>query len=209
MLSSQRFYDRVSNKISFTEEGAVNIVFLGDSVTHGCFGGSGNLRVDRDYFESYSFKFSKMLRFLFPDAIFNIINSGIGGDNAKMGLARFDRDVLSHHPDLVIISFGLNDHPDPEGYLKALGTMFDKLNELDIPCVYMTENMMNTYHEPLLTPERFKDYSFVTAEKQNSGDMDKLFDAGIALAKEKNIVVCDMYHKWKNLAASRFISTMR
>ena len=198
MLDSQRFYDRVSGKLPLAEYGSVNIVFLGDSVTHGCFGGTGDPRVDHNRFASYTMKFHKMIGMLFPRTVFNIINSGIGGDNASMGLARFDRDVLSYHPDLVVISFGLNDHNDHEGYVRSLGIMFDKLNELGIPCVFLTENMMNTFsHEK--TEERWKEYSHVTAEKQTNGEMDKVFDAGIAVAKKKNIAVCDVYHKWKNL----------
>ena len=201
MINSQRFYDRVSGKIPLSEGGSVHIVFLGDSVTHGCFGGTGNPRLDHDRFASYTMKFHKMIGVLFPKTVFNIINSGIGGETATMGLARFDRDVLAYHPDLVVISFGLNDHTDHEGYVKSLGIMFDKLNELSIPCVYLTENMMNTVSDEK-TEERWKEYSYVTAEKQNGGEMDKLFASGIAVAKEKNITVCDVYGKWKNLARS-------
>jgi len=38
-----------------------------------------------------------------------VINAGVSGDTAADGLRRIERDVLTHHPDLVLIAFGLND----------------------------------------------------------------------------------------------------
>ena len=38
-----------------------------------------------------------------------VINAGISGHTTTEGLARLDRDVLQHKPDLVTVSFGLND----------------------------------------------------------------------------------------------------
>lgn len=41
------------------------------------------------------------------------INTGVGGDTTRMMLSRFDRDVLPHRPDLVIITAGGNDSNPP------------------------------------------------------------------------------------------------
>lgn len=38
-----------------------------------------------------------------------VFNAGVGGNTTRMALARLDRDVLAHNPDLVIVQFGLND----------------------------------------------------------------------------------------------------
>ena len=38
-----------------------------------------------------------------------VINAGVGGNSTTDGLDRFDKDVLTHHPDLVVIQFGIND----------------------------------------------------------------------------------------------------
>ena len=38
-----------------------------------------------------------------------VINAGVGGNSTTDGLDRFDKDVLAHHPDLVVIQFGIND----------------------------------------------------------------------------------------------------
>ncbi len=200
MINSKKFYDRVSGKLPLAQNGSVNIVFLGDSVTHGCFS-SGYGVVGHDRFASYTMKFHKMLSILFPSTVFNIINSGIGGDSASMGYARLERDVIAYHPDLVVVSFGLNDHSNLEGNLAALGKIFDRLNLLDIPCVYLSENMMNTSLADDIEQAagRFVDYAKVTAVLQTDGTMDNLFESYMALARSKGVTVCDVYSKWKKL----------
>lgn len=45
---------------------------------------------------------------VFPQG-FTVINSGNGGDDMTHALARLDRDVLRFNPDIVIITFGMND----------------------------------------------------------------------------------------------------
>lgn len=48
----------------------------------------------------------------FPGIRFSVVNSGVGGNSAREAMARFDRDVLSHAPDFVILEFGGNNN-DP------------------------------------------------------------------------------------------------
>jgi acyl-CoA thioesterase-1 len=38
-----------------------------------------------------------------------VVNAGISGDTTEGGLARLDRDVLVHHPRLVVVELGVND----------------------------------------------------------------------------------------------------
>ena len=38
-----------------------------------------------------------------------VINSGVRGNNTNLALARFDKDVLNHDPDMVFIMLGIND----------------------------------------------------------------------------------------------------
>lgn len=200
MINSKKFYDRVSGKLPLAENGSVNIVFLGDSVTHGCFAAGYGI-IGHDRFASYTMKFHKMLSVLFPSTVFNIINSGIGGGTATTGLARLERDVIAYHPDLVVVSFGLNDHGDLKGNLESLGKIFDRLNVLDIPCVYLSENMMNTELAGDIEQccPTFVEYAKQTTILQNEGAMDNLFESYMALAKSKGVTVCDVYGKWKKL----------
>ena len=38
-----------------------------------------------------------------------VVNAGVGGNSTTDARARFEKDVLAHKPNLVIIQFGLND----------------------------------------------------------------------------------------------------
>lgn len=184
---------------SMKESGSFNIVCYGDSVTQGCFGAPSD--TNPTVFDSYSRKLHKALQFLYPDKVINVINSGIAGDTATRAFLRFERDVLAYHPDLVIVMFGVNDFGNTDAYVESLGKIFDELNKRNIPCIYMTEHMMNTYSADDTQPD-IKDYSAVTAKAQNDGTMDNLWERGIATAKEKGVTVCDVYHKWKKLHAA-------
>jgi len=74
------------------------IVAFGDSITAG-YG-------VRRGFPSF---WKQMLAEKYPEAVVEMINSGISGDTSLDGLARLDWAVLSYEPDLVTINFGIND----------------------------------------------------------------------------------------------------
>lgn len=89
----------VSRTRSDLEAGArVSIVTLGDSITAGYSVRRG--------FPSF---WKQMLAEKYPDAVVEMINSGISGDTSMDGLARLDWAALSYEPDLVTINFGIND----------------------------------------------------------------------------------------------------
>jgi lysophospholipase L1-like esterase len=44
-----------------------------------------------------------------------VINAGIAGNTTADALKRLDADVLRHHPDLVLVMFGVNDQEIPDG----------------------------------------------------------------------------------------------
>ena len=49
---------------------------------------------------------------------FHLINAGVSGNNTREGLARFERDVASFSPDIVIVTFAGNDcNPNPPKYV--------------------------------------------------------------------------------------------
>jgi lysophospholipase L1-like esterase len=51
--------------------------------------------------------FSSFLQERLPEA--KIINAGVPGNTTRDALVRLDRDVISQHPDIVTIFFGIND----------------------------------------------------------------------------------------------------
>jgi lysophospholipase L1-like esterase len=82
----------------------VNVVFHGHSVPAGYF-----KTPEVRSLEAYPHLVREGLARLFPHAVINVIVSAKGGENAVDGAVRFDRDVLAHNPDLVLIDYSLND----------------------------------------------------------------------------------------------------
>lgn len=73
-----------------------------------------------------------------------VINAGVGGQNSRDLLARIDKDVLQHRPDLVVLMVGSNDVlnsgnaiPLPE-YEKNLETLAKRIKEGGAELVIMT-----------------------------------------------------------------------
>lgn len=77
------------------------IVCIGDSVT-GIYYHTGGRR-------AYPEMLAIALKRQFPRGEMCVVNAGVSGTTAADGLARLERDVLMHQPDLVTIMFGLND----------------------------------------------------------------------------------------------------
>ena len=79
----------------------VRIVCFGDSIT-GVYYHTGGRR-------AYSHMLAIALRRIYPGAKVEVINSGISGNTAEVGLGRIESDVLAHRPHLVTVMFGMND----------------------------------------------------------------------------------------------------
>ena len=73
---------------------AASVIAFGDSLTRG-FGAAGG--------EDYPAQLSKLTGL-------PILNAGANGDTTASALARLERDVLAHHPRLVLVGLGTNDH---------------------------------------------------------------------------------------------------
>jgi lysophospholipase L1-like esterase len=82
----------------------INVVAHGHSVPAGYF-----RTPDVRTFESYPHLLHVWLKERQPHAVINMIVTAIGGENSAAGAARFERDVLSHSPDLILIDYALND----------------------------------------------------------------------------------------------------
>ena len=189
------------------------IAFIGDSVTQGCFEvfinekGSFSTVYDREH--AYHTYITKILSVLYPNVPINIINAGDDGGSATAGLHRLERDVLCHHPDLTVVSFGLNDvHHDLESYTKALEGIFLRLKEAGSEVIYMTENMMNTVMSVHLGKEEKVQ---VTAERtmklQNEGKLKMFFEEGKEVARRCGVTVCDVHSLWETMAQNGVSTT--
>jgi len=190
---------KIKEKLMFhtaelTEHGPINIVILGDSVSHGAI---------NDYYDYENVYWNRLRRRLneYRDFVpVNMINVSIAGTTAKQALARLDGQVLIHRPDLVIVAFGLNDvNGSLEDYVDSLAQIFQKCTDAGSDVIFLTPNMLNTYVADD-TPTQHYEYAHKTADMQNSGRMDTYIAAAIELANRMGIPVCDCYAKWKELA---------
>lgn len=115
---------------------AVLIVALGDSTTAGTPhfkspieappNGTGNARAPFPYWLAQAH----------PE--WTVLNRGVNGERSDQIAARFDRDVLAHHPQVVIIIAGVNDvyqGRSVESVTTQLHTMYARAKAANIPVV--------------------------------------------------------------------------
>ena len=185
----------------------VNIAFLGDSVTQGCFETFsdseklvGGLR---DYEAVYHNRLRQKIQTIMQVPV-NMINAGNDGGSTPQALDRVERDVLSASPALTVVCLGLNDAvsgPDNVNfYGDTLVKIFRKLKQQPMEIIMMTPNRMNDYVSPLLDPgSRLAKIAAKTAEIQSSGLMDRYMQAARDAAASENVVLVDAYDRWCKL----------
>lgn len=192
------------------EEPSVTIAFLGDSVTQGCFEvyktSEKGIQTVFDKNSAYHAYIARILAVLYPTVPVNIINGGISGGSAPHGLARLERDILIHHPDLTVVCFGLNDSGKGQDglvdYLTALEQIFIKLEESGSEIIFMTPNMMATEVSCHIKDDHIKKIASEISKRQTEGGLDQYIEGAKDLCKARGITVCDCYAKWKILAES-------
>ena len=194
----------VEKQNNLSEAKIPTIAFLGDSVTQGCFDvyekTDGSIETFLNKECAYHNYITKIFNELFPNVPINIINAGISGGWAESGYQRLKRDVLDFNPDLVVVSFGLNDcGGDVSYYTDYLGKIFDELKAFGCEVIFMTENMMNTYVSCHIKNDKVRAIAEAKAKAMEEGILDKFFDAAKETAKEHGVRVCDVYSKWKRM----------
>ncbi len=170
----------------------ITIVALGDSVTEITFHTRGHMNwvglLSEAIFEAYG------------AGVCTMINSGKCGTTACDALKRLDRDVLRFQPDLVIISFGLN---DAYGGLEALPVFRQGISELvrrirehnGAEILIRTPNPIVTAHGLPLPPEQPQ----VGRPWNSSKHPVKEYAAALReLAGELACSVVDHYSLWEN-----------
>jgi acyl-CoA thioesterase I len=106
--SLMRFDRSISRTVARISEGrSLKVVALGSSSTEGV-GASSRAN-------SYPSRLEVELREQYPDMQIEVINRGVGGEDAREMLARLDRSVLAERPDLVLWQVGTNAIMDAEG----------------------------------------------------------------------------------------------
>lgn len=185
----------------------LTIGFLGDSVTQGCFElyktGKASFETEFRSFEAYHGKLKRILEELFPSVPVNIINAGVSGGDAVGGKNRLERDMISFHPDLVVVCFGLNDvNRGLEGlprYREALGGIFQELKDAGTETIFLTPNTIGTRLCAEISDPFLRTVIGEMTKAQTEGNMDLYMAAAREICAEKEIPVCDCYAKWKKL----------
>jgi lysophospholipase L1-like esterase len=144
---------------------------------------------------------------LWPRCAVNIVNAGIGGDSTEGGLKRLETDVLSKNPDLVVISFGVNDSfskgvPYAETYKENLKTMFERIKATGSEVIFMTPPMTCTAVGPKVTDPLLRRIAAESAEVQNGGTLTLYVEKAREAAKECGVPVAEAYAKWMKLYES-------
>ena len=203
-----RIIEKLNAKQDMYGAKPVTIAFLGDSVTQGCYEcyikNNGDIETVYDYPSSYSTRVREILNLLYPCVQVNIINSGISADQTPNGYARIERDILPYSPDLVVVSFGLNDSGNgPEGleaYKEIIGKIITKLVSHGMEVIFLTQNYMNTEVSCHLKDRALLDVAEKTMATQNSGVLKQYMAAAKEVAASCGAKVCDLYPVWEKLA---------
>ncbi|MBR3965873.1 MAG: hypothetical protein IKJ91_02225 [Clostridia bacterium] len=182
------------------------IVFLGDSVTNGCFevdfDGERYLPVF-DEENSYTAIFGRMIKRLYPTTQLNVINSGISGDNTGGGIERLQRDVLDYRPDMVVVCYGLNDcisgREGLKTYYENLKTIVKTLQTAGADVLIMTPNdITDSVHFSLRT-DREKADAQRLAMLSGEGVFEEYMKTAAQVAEETGAALVDCYAIWKKL----------
>lgn len=97
------------------------VAFMGDSITEhlvavndwmetqtdGLPPVGTQVRVDRNENRGWTAMLANRIHLAYPERRIRYINAGIGGHSSRQMLARFDADILAHHPQWLSISAGV------------------------------------------------------------------------------------------------------
>jgi len=131
---------------------AVKIVCFGDSIT-GVYYHSGGRRAWCDLL-------GLALQQIYPNARLEMINAGISGHTTVAALARMEKDVLSIHPQLVVVMFGMNDVTGiaPAAYRDNLRQIVQRARARGAEVILMTPNTVYP-DDPRRPPGRLAEYA--------------------------------------------------
>lgn len=184
------------------QQDIVNIVAFGDSTTAPRQVEGGTLRIYAD---------------ILRDALVakkqpaNIINAGVGGNDTGQARARFEKDVLAHAPDIVIIQFGLNDscidlwdgkdkpRVTKEAYVENLKSFVETLRARNCAVILMTANPMRW------TPQLLELYGkapFDVNDPWGFNLLNREYAQGVRdLAKTLDVPLVDVYQGFLDYSA--------
>jgi acyl-CoA thioesterase I len=196
------FHSRIAEKSDRYDAAPVLIVALGDSLTQGY---TAHATIDHE--NVYHARLKRCLEMAYPLATFSVINAGAAGQTVPDAMARLERDVLRHDPDLVIIGFGLNDaaRGGLEGvatFKAELAAMIDQVCELtQADLIVLTPNFtLLEVNDNIHPDEAF--YAPGLLPLQRGGVIGAYAAAIRDIGQHMNVPIADVYAAWERAAAS-------
>lgn len=144
MIQDISYLDPLLNELAlkWPDNRCVNIVCHGHSVPAGYFA-----TPFVNTFSAYPHLVHLLIKERFPFAVTNVIVTAIGGENSVQGEARFERDVLTHRPDVITIDYSLNDRGiGLDAARIAWESMIRKALDQDVKVILCTPTWDNTYY---------------------------------------------------------------
>ena len=162
------------------ENRTVNVVFHGHSVPAGFW---HNHEVHT--LESYPYLVLEKLKAEYPYAVINVIVTAIGGENSQAGAARFEKEVMTHRPDVLLIDYALNDRPlGLEKAELAWKSMIQQALDKEVKVI-------------LLTPSPDQRVDLLAAENLLEQHTNQIR----TLAEKYKVALADPYASFKNITA--------
>lgn len=197
----ERFRQRIREKAEHIDAAPVLIIPFGDSVTQGC------MEIDViDHAGVYHNQLKRKLEAEYSQTTFSVINAGVSGASAESSLVRLERDVIRHHPDLVILGFCLN---DACAGLEKLGCFEQNIRRMvseirektSADIILLTPNFMALV-ETFRIAEAHKPYAPTILACQNQGVLKTYVERLRELAMELALPLADVYAEWEKLQSS-------
>ena len=110
----------------------------GEPVTVGVIGGSitvGQAASAPD--RSYPSLVTRWWMDQFPQCKITLVNAGVAGTGSNYGCIRVNRDLISKHPDFVVVEFGVNDRDDLAHVETYEGVIRQLLMDPDQPAIVL------------------------------------------------------------------------
>lgn len=161
--------------------GPLRIVAIGSSSTTGLW--------QNDPARTYPGQLKAELQRARPGLQIDIVNSGRSGDTIPGNVARFDRDVFAHRPDLVIWQVGTNDVTWLQSSDSLTGTIAGGIRQLKANGADVI--LMDQQYAPMILASNYRKMqaSIIAAAKQESVPlfsrfemMHRAVDKGLSIA---------------------------
>ncbi len=194
----KHLHQRISAKTASYSEAPIIIVAFGDSVTQG-YTSAGKIDAATVYHQQVKEK----LELHYPLCTFSVINAGAAGQTAADSLERLERDVIRYQPDLVLISFGLNDAVQSDTGFELKQSLKILIRKIKIKTkadlILISPNFMVTKDNPNIDPSE-RHYLQGFLEVYQKGNLAKAVQVIRECAKEAHVPLADVYAKWQDLA---------